>query len=66
MVHPSDLDLAYNRFSGDIPPRSLPRSLERLDISGNGFERLDGLTEGNAGLTLQAVNASRNCLRVIG
>lgn len=58
----TDLDLGHNRLTGSIPPKCFPKSLERLDISGNSFDDLSGLIDCP---NLQCVNASYNHLKNI-
>ena len=58
----TDLDLAFNAFQGNITTNCLPKTLERLDVSGNVFDRMDGLVDCPSLLKL---NASRNVIRVI-
>lgn len=56
----TDLDLSYNCFSGIIPDGVFPVSLERLDISHNSIEKLNGLFNCSE---LHTLNASHNKIK---
>ena len=58
----TDLDLGHNRLAGAVPHKSLPRTLERLDLSHNSLDDLSGLIDCP---NLQCVNASYNNLKAV-
>jgi hypothetical protein len=62
MVCVTDLDLAYNGFTGAVPHSAFPRNLERLDLEGNGFDDFSGLVTCSA---LRSINISHNRIKSI-
>ena len=62
MVCITDLDLAYNGFTGAVPHSAFPRNLERLDLEGNGFDDFSGLVTCSA---LRSINISHNRIKNI-
>lgn len=62
MVCVTDLDLAYNGFTGAVPHSAFPRNLERLDLEGNGFDDFSGLVTCSA---LRSINISHNRIKII-
>jgi hypothetical protein len=62
MVCVTDLDLAYNGFTGAVPHSAFPRNLERLDLEGNGFDDFSGLVTCS---NLRSINISHNRIKNI-
>lgn len=62
MVCVTDLDLAYNGFTGAVPHSAFPRNIERLDLEGNGFDDFSGLVTCSA---LRSINISHNRIKDI-
>ena len=62
MVCVTDLDLAYNRFTGAVTHSGFPRNLERLDLEGNGFDDFSSLVTCSA---LRSINISHNRIKSI-
>jgi hypothetical protein len=58
----TDLDLGYNSISGSIPVGVFPPCLQRLDLSGNYIDGIEGLI---CCLSLQSLDVSVNSLRAI-
>lgn len=58
----TDLDLAHNAFIGSIPyeKKIFPKSLLRLDLSGNGLDNINVLINN---VNLLKLNVSYNCLK---
>ena len=58
----TDLDLSYNKLTGKIPLNIFPSSLERLDLTGNKLDNVNGLINCTK---LTSLNVSQNSIKVI-